>query len=130
MIDVDHIWTAFDFNVSNRPDHSIVYVLLATLVIFCAGTRLGYSKKRVFKLSCVPLVAFLAHLSYDVFVAFALYQGRGSSFPLFIPFNFGSISFGFYDFLPLEVAAVSVSLITLFIAKKNSKDSRMLLNES
>ena len=116
LIDVDHIWTAFSFNVSNRPDHSIVYVLLASLAIFYAGTRLGYSKKRIVKLSWVPLIAFLSHLSYDVFAAFALYQGRGSSFPLFIPFNFGSISFGFYDFLPLELAAVSVSLIILLIA--------------
>jgi len=112
LIDVDHILSALNFDVSGRPDHSIMYAIISSLFIVYLATKLRLSKQVRIKLAFVGTVTILAHLSYDVFAA------QGSSFQIFIPFSFQSVSFGFDSWVYLEAAALVVAFLGLLFARR------------
>ena len=115
LIDVDHLLSAFNFNVSGRPDHSILYLFVSTTFIIYFGVRLGVSKQVLSKLVFVGPITLLAHLSYDVFAS------SGTTFQLFIPFSFQEIGFPDYSWIILEAAAILLSALGLYASKRNSQ---------
>ena len=112
LIDVDHILSALGFNVSGRPDHSIVFLIVSTAFIGYVSVRMHVSSKLLTKLTFVGVIALLAHLSYDVFAQ------SGSTFQLFIPFSFQEIAVPDYSWIILEAAAIITSLVALYLSSR------------
>ncbi|MHB8567156.1 MAG: hypothetical protein ACYC7D_11560 [Nitrososphaerales archaeon] len=119
LIDIDHLLSALNFDVSGRPDHSIMYAIVSTLFIIYVGTKLGLSRDFRIKLAFVGAVTLLAHISYDIFAS------HGSSFQIFIPFSFESVTFGFGAWIYFEVAGAVLAFLGLFAARKYGRKSRM-----
>ena len=123
LIDSDHILGTLNLNLVNRPDHSILFVVVATVYSYLVARRYfrGTGRVRIVKVAAVIPVAILAHLSYDVLAAQLLFAGRGSSFPLFIPFSFELVPFGFWTWPAFEASALFLSLVCLLYTKGMSK---------
>lgn len=105
LIDSDHLLATLQFPVNPRPDHSILFVLLATTLFAVASRTSGRASKKV---ATIVVTSFLSHLAYDIFA------GAGSNFPLYIPFNFGFVDMSFGSWLPIEITAFLVSMGSLF----------------
>jgi hypothetical protein len=118
LIDVDHILSAIGFDVSGRPDHSILFAALSSVFIVYLAVKMNVSKESTIKLAFVGAVTVLAHLSYDVFAS------NGSSFQLFIPFSFVTINFSDNTWIILEVAAIVLAIVATLTSKLSSKSQR------
>lgn len=118
LIDVDHILSALGFDVSGRPDHSILYAALSSVFIVYLAIKLNVSKGSTIKLAFVGAVTVLAHVSYDVFAS------NGSSFQPFIPFSFVTIDFAFSTWIVFEAAAIVLAVLATLIAKVYSRESQ------
>jgi hypothetical protein len=112
LIDADHVLSALGFNVSGRPDHSILYLFVSTAFILYLGVRLGVSGKLLTKLTFIGPITLLAHLSYDVFAQ------AGTTFQLFIPVSYREIAFPDYSWIILEFAAILLSAAGFYLSKR------------
>ncbi|MDA4129688.1 MAG: hypothetical protein OK457_02850 [Thaumarchaeota archaeon] len=112
LIDADHILSALNFDVSGRPDHSILYLIVSTALVIYVAVRMKVSTKLLTKLAFVGPITLFAHLAYDVFAA------SGSTFQLFIPFSFQEVVFPDYSWMILEGVALLLSVAGLYLSKK------------
>ena len=122
VIDVDHLLGALNLNVSSRPDHSLVFAVVGSGLVWLISRRYFGAKNPRAALAAalaVPISA-LAHLSYDVLAAYTVFGGKGFSFPLLIPFNYTLIPFPFWSWTVFEFLALAVALS--FRKSKWSKD--------
>lgn len=117
LIDVDHIFSALGFNVSGRPDHSILFLIVSTAFIIYLAVRMRVSQKLLTKLAFVGAIALLAHLAYDVFAQ------SGSTFQLFIPFSYEEIAVPDYSWILFEVAAIFTAIFAPYLANKQRSRS-------
>lgn len=117
LIDIDHLLSALNFDVSGRPDHSILYVLLVVLFLYISR-RLGFSNSSTAKLLFVAPVTLLSHLSFDMFAS------SGTSFQLLIPFSFQQYYFPYSDWSIFEIAGLLVSVCGLFVSLRLSASVR------
>ena len=109
-IDVDHMISIFFFPILDRAAHSIFFAILASLVLgWIAGERRRLSRD-IFVLTAS---AIMSHLSYDTFV------GNGN-FPLLAPLSFKFYNFPDWFWLPLEIAAISLTAIIFRTRKVSS----------
>ncbi len=118
LIDVDHILSALGFNVSGRPDHSLLFLMVSTAFIAYIAVRLRVSTRLWIKLVFVGAIALFAHLAYDVFAQ------SGSTFQLFIPFSFQEIAVPDYSWIIFEAAALFTSTIALYLSSRIKEERR------
>lgn len=112
LIDIDHVLSALNYDVSGRPDHSILYVAVSALFIFYAGKRSRLSEVTTTKLAFVAPIAVLAHFSFDVFAS------SGTIFQALIPFSFQRFYFPDFTWAILEAVALLVSCLALYASSK------------
>jgi hypothetical protein len=91
LIDSDHILGTFNLDLVSRPDHSILFVFIASLVLVWVSKWLfkGIDKARLLKIGLVVPVALLAHISYDIFAAYQVFSGKGSASHSMCPLTSG-----------------------------------------
>ena len=114
LIDSDHILAALNFPVIGRPDHSILYAAVSLIALVLLGRKLGLAKQTIVKLAFVAPIAVMSHIAYDVFAA------SGPTFPLLVPLEVGEIFIPYYFWYVLEGAALLISLVGCFAARKYS----------
>jgi len=119
LIDVDHLLSALNFNVSGRPDHSLLFLFVSAAFIFYFSVRLRISKALIAKLLFVGPITLLAHLSYDVFAS-----SNGTTFQLLIPFSYGEYFFANDTWLYLELGAIALSVAGVLVSRFLSKRGR------
>jgi hypothetical protein len=112
LIDVDHVLSALGFNISGRPDHSILFLIVSTAFITYISVRMGVPQKLFTKLAFVGAIALFAHLSYDVFAQ------SGTTFQLFIPFSYQEVAISDYSWIVFEAVAILVALFASYLAAK------------
>ena len=122
LLDSDHILSALNFPVSGRPDHSLLFMLVSTLLILYLGSRMRLSRNLILKLVFVGPVTLLAHISYDVFAA------SGSTFQLLIPFDFAQIYLPYYAWAVFEAAALLLSFLGLYLSRLSTSQTKTVRN--
>jgi hypothetical protein len=125
LIDADHILSALNFNVSGRPDHSILYLFVSSAFIVYFGTRVRLSGSFIAKLVFVGPITLLAHLSYDI-----LASSNGTTFQLLIPFNYNEYFFANGAWWYFEAGAILVSILGLYASRRISLRSPAPRTES
>ena len=118
LIDIDHLFSALGYNVSGRPDHSILFLIVSTAFILYVAVRMGVSSKLLTKLAFVPAITLFAHLSYDVFAQ------SGSTFQLFIPFSYEEVLVPDYSWIIFEAAAILTALFALFLSSRKREHAK------
>ena len=111
LIDVDHLLSIMNFDVSGRPDHSILYATIAAVLMFYVGRELKFSKDLFAKFIFVAPVSMLAHISYDILVS------PGTTFQFLIPFSFQQFEPPHFTWTLFEVAALLLSLVGLYFSR-------------
>ena len=124
LIDIDHILSAIGYDVSGRPDHSILFLIVSTAFILYLGTRLQLSSELLLKLLFVGPITLLAHLSYDVFAA------NGTTFQILIPFSYQEFYFADWTWIVFESAAVILAILGLILSRSASRKPKKPYNQS
>ncbi len=117
VIDADHILSALKLDVAGRPDHSILFAIVATLLLIYTSRKARLDEGRRLKLAFVVAVSMLAHFAYDVFA------GNGSVFQFLIPFNFKEFEIAYGGWLNFELAGFFVALLATFLALTRTRHS-------
>jgi len=117
LIDVDHLLAALGFSVDSRPDHSMAYAAMTSVVLFVLAGRAHLPNARAKKAAFVGFVVVLSHIAYDVFSAEYLQQTAESDFPLFIPASFQTMGFADSSWILFEGLAIAVSVIAYFAVR-------------
>ncbi len=126
FIDSDHLLGIFTtLPYIGRPDHSILFMIVAASIMVYLSRRLNLSTASQIKVAIVVLAAILSHLSYDILAAYVIFGGGSFSFPLFYPFSPALIPFPLYAFILFEVAAVALSCVGRLLVKKYGKPARV-----
>lgn len=78
VLDVDHALSVLGFQVNGRPSHSLVFIILSTIII---GYLLKVRPSRFnWKVGAATLSSFLLHIAYDA-------QTTNAGVPIFLPFT-------------------------------------------
>jgi hypothetical protein len=102
LIDSDHIVGAAGFSIYARLSHSLLFILLSSLLIAWAGRRaFGLGPYGV---AAVTLASFLTHLAFDT-------AAGDGSFPLLFPFSTGFFDLPYLTWPILEVGAICLCLV-------------------
>ncbi|MDG6924137.1 MAG: hypothetical protein JRN67_12705 [Nitrososphaerota archaeon] len=115
LIDADHVLSALNYNVSGRPDHSFLFILVSMAILILMARLGNLSESFQVKLSLLAPVILFAHISFDIFIA-----GGDTSFQLLIPFSFAFQTFPFYYWVLFETAALLLSLIGYFMCRRRT----------
>jgi membrane-bound metal-dependent hydrolase YbcI (DUF457 family) len=118
LIDVDHVLSALGFNVSGRPDHSILFLIVSTAFIAYISVRKGVSQKLFTKLAFVGAIALFAHLAYDIFAQ------SGTTFQLFIPFSYQEVAVPDYSWILFEAGAILIAGFASYLTGRKSGKTR------
>ena len=114
LLDADHLLQFLDIEMISRMSHSIRFAILVGFIM------LGISKFKDFRLAAISFSAVISHLAFDIWIA----QQSGwnsTQFPLFSPFSADMIALSGYSWLFLEIFALSVVGIVVFINRKVAK---------
>jgi hypothetical protein len=115
LIDTDHLLGAWGFSVSGRPDHSFFYAMVSTVILVVISRKVGMRSPTLAKIAFVGTITLFSHIAYDIFA------GTGSDFPLFIPFNFANTLLLGIDWVVFEIAAVFVAALGWFVSRRIKK---------
>jgi len=115
LIDSDHLLSALSLPVSGRPDHSILYVLVSTVLIAYLGTRIRLAPELTLKLLFIGPIVILSHLAYDKFAS-----SNGTTFQLAIPFSYSEYFFANGTWIYFEFGAIFVSVMGYLVSKRLS----------
>jgi hypothetical protein len=127
FIDVDHLLGIFTtLPYIGRPDHSILFILVAASIFLYLSRRMNLSRSSQIKVAFVVPVAILSHLSFDVVAAYVTFGGGAFTFPIFYPFISTLTAFPLYSFVAFEVAAVALSIVGRMLVKKYGHPAKML----
>jgi hypothetical protein len=122
FIDTDHILSAIGFDVSGRPDHSFLFVAVSAIILFYVAQRSDeFSKNFLIKFSFFAPVVVFSHIAYDIF---AVPMGSSSSFQLFIPFSYASVTLQYNYWIVFEALALVFSFTGYVLAKLLSTNNR------
>jgi hypothetical protein len=113
LIDVDHLLGALNAPVSSRPDHSIPFFILSTLLVYLLAKRGGMLEPRALKAAGAVAAGLLSHISYDIFAAVTVFHGTGYAFPFFAPLNFALIQMPSYSWVLFELLGFGISIVVL-----------------
>ena len=114
LLDADHLLQFLDIEMISRMSHSIPFAIIVGFIM------LALSKFRDYRLAVVSFSAIISHLAFDIWLA----QQSGwnsTQFPLFSPFSADMIALSGYSWLFLEIFALSVVGIVVFINRKVGK---------
>ena len=106
ILDSDHLIQFLGIEVVPRMAHSVSFGLIAILVMMIIFG------KRDYLLGAISFAAVLSHISYDI-----LLDGT-SEFPFFTPFTSEVITFQGFDWIFMEIAAVILVGISVFISRR------------
>ncbi len=104
-MDADHILAALNLATTGRPAHSLLFIPATFLFLAYAVRKFGMADRRWLKVAFLAPVVFFSHIAYDIFAAYAVFAGRGASFPLLAPFSFAMISFPYSTWIGFEAGA-------------------------
>ena len=114
LLDADHLLQFLDIEMISRMSHSIPFAIIVGVIM------LAISKFRDYRLAVIFFSAIISHLAFDIWLA----QQSGwnsTQFPLFSPFSADMIALSGYSWLFLEIFALSVVGIVVFINRKVGK---------
>ena len=114
LLDADHLLQFLDIEMISRMSHSIPFAIIVGFIM------LAISKFRDYRLAVISFSAIISHLAFDIWLA----QQSGwnsTQFPLFSPFSADMIALSGYNWLFLEIFAVSVVGLVVFINRKVGK---------
>jgi len=110
LLDSDHLIQFLGIEVVPRMAHSIPFALLAIFVMMMVFG------KRDYILGAISFAAVLSHISYDIFL------GGGSEFPFFTPFTNEVTVFQGIDWVLVEISAVILVGISVFVSRRKMKN--------
>lgn len=108
LIDSDHMLSSLGFNISGRPDHSFLFILVSAVFLFLIAKRYGG-----FTISFLTKFAYLAPIVLFSHIAFDIFAG-GPQFQLLIPFSFQSFTLPYHDWMLFEAIALVLSCLGYF----------------
>lgn len=109
LIDSDHLVGLLHVEGIPRMSHSIMFAVLATIILLLIFSRKDY------RLATIASTSVLTHISYDIF-------DGGYGFPIFTPFVNKIIELPRTDWLILEILAICiVGIVSFLVTKKESK---------
>jgi len=111
LLDADHLLQFLDIELVSRMSHSIPFVFIALIVFMVI-----YRGKDI-RICAVAFAAVLSHLAFDVFLADIAF-GSFTTFPLFSPFTFETVSLQGLDWLVIQIIGVSIVAITSYLFKR------------
>ncbi len=117
ILDSDHLIQFLGIEVVPRMAHSVSFGLIAILVMMMVFG------KRDYLLGAISFAAVLSHISYDV-----LLTGT-SEFPFFTPFINELTTFQGADWILIEVGAVILVGISVFISRRKKISSYFTCNK-
>lgn len=118
FIDADHILSALGINVSGRPDHSFLFVIVSAIILFYVVMRSNFPNIFLAKFVFFAPVVVFSHVAYDIF---AVPLGSSSTFQLFIPFSFAEVSFPYNYWILFEALALILSFTGYLFARRFGK---------
>jgi len=113
ILDSDHLIQFLGIEVVPRMAHSVSFGIIAILVMMMIFG------KRDYLLGAISFAAVLSHISYDI-----LLRGTGE-FPFFIPFTSEVTTFQGPDWILMEIGAVILVGISVFISRKKKMKKRL-----
>jgi len=114
LLDADHLLQFLDIEMISRMSHSIPFAIIVGFIM------LAISKFRDYCLAVISFSAIISHLAFDIWLA-EQSGWNGTQFPLFSPFSADMIALSGYNWLFLEIFAVSVVGLVVFINRKVGK---------
>ena len=111
LLDADHLLQFLDIELVSRMSHSIPFAFIALIVFMVI-----YRGKDI-RICAVAFAAVLSHLAFDVFLADIAF-GTFTTFPLFSPFTFETVSLQGLDWLVIQIIGVSIVAITSYLFKR------------
>ena len=106
ILDFDHLIQFLGIEVVPRMAHSVSFGMIAILVMMMIFG------KRDYLLGAISFAAVLSHISYDILL------GGTSEFPFFTPLTSEVITFQGPDWILMEIGAVLLVGISVFISRR------------
>ncbi len=113
IIDSDHLIQFLGIEIVPRMAHSVSFGMIAILVMMMVFG------KRDYLLGAISFATVLSHISYDI-----LLFGTGE-FPFFTPFTSEVTTFQGLDWILMEIGAVILVGISVFISRKKKMKKRL-----
>ena len=113
ILDSDHLIQFLGIEVVPRMAHSVSFGMIAILVMMMIFG------KRDYLLGAISFAAVLSHISYDILL------GGTDKFPFFTPFTSEVITFQGPDWILMEIGAVILVGISVFISRRKKMKKRL-----
>ncbi len=123
LIDTDHVLSALCINISGRPDHSFLFVLVSAVILFYFVERSNFPKISLIKFMFFAPIVVFSHISYDIF---AVPLGSSSSFQLLIPFSFELVTIPYDYWILFEAVALILSFVGYFLANRFGEEKKQV----
>ncbi len=113
ILDSDHLIQFIGIEVVPRMAHSVSFAIIAILVMMIVFG------KRDYLLGAISFAAVLSHISYDILL------GGTAKFPFFTPFTSEVTTFQGADWILMEIGAVILVGISVFISRREKMKKRL-----
>jgi len=113
ILDSDHLIQFLGIEVVVRMAHSVSFGIIAILVMMMIFG------KRDYLLGAISFAAVLSHISYDILL------GGTAEFPFFTPFTSEVTTFQGPDWILMEIGAVILVGILVFISRRKKMKKRL-----
>ena len=113
ILDSDHLIQFLGIEVVPRMAHSVSFGMIAILVMMMVFG------KRDYLLGAISFAAVLSHISYDIL------SGGTDVFPFFTPFTSEVTTFQGPDWILMEIGAVILVGISMFISRRKKMKKRL-----
>ena len=113
ILDSDHLIQFVGIEVVPRMAHSVSFAIIAILVMMIVFG------KRDYLLGAISFAAVLSHISYDILL------GGTAKFPFFTPFTNELTTFQGPDWILMEIGAVILVGISVFISRRKKMKKRL-----
>jgi len=117
ILDADHLIQFLGIEVVPRMAHSVSFGIIAIFVMMMVFG------KRDYLLGAIAFAAVLSHISYDILL------GGTDKFPFFTPFTNELTTFQGADWILMEVGAVILVGISVFISRRKKISSYFTCNK-
>ena len=108
LIDSDHILSSLGFNISGRPDHSFLFILVSAAFLLLIAKRYGgFNRGFLAKLAYLAPIVLFSHIAFEIFAG-------GHQFQLLIPFSFDSFTLPYHDWMVFEAISLVLSCLGYF----------------
>jgi len=117
ILDADHLIQFLGIEVVPRMAHSVSFGIIAIFVMMMVFG------KRDYLLGAIAFAAVLSHISYDILL------GGTDKFPFFTPFTNELTTFQGVDWILIQVGAVILVGISVFISRRKKISSYFTCNK-